>query len=270
MRSPIFINNLSDKNQYDIIMVNYDPIEYILLIPKVIEILMFVYLAIKIYRSKDYILNKIYCYAFLTWTLYTLSDIVMWSNGANSVTWLFVANRFRDLQMIAATLFAFLMYFSTRIIIVGYKGINKRKIILIFSIFLVIAILLAITDNLAVYDGNGNPLPSNEWETADSVVVSPNIGPITAILMMFPLLLYIISVVSLIKLVKTKMEDLDLKKRMNYLIVGISLIPIGIIYFAIVLGVPNIYNAYTGILGRTIWIIAPIFIWLSQRQKKIE
>ncbi len=251
-------------------MVNYDPIEYILLIPKVIEILMFVFLAIKIYRSKDYILNKIYCYAFLTWTLYTLSDIVMWSNGANSITWLFIANRFRDLQVIAAIIFAFLMYFSTRIIIMGYKGINKRKIILIFIIFLVIAILLAITDSLDVYVGDGNILTPDKWETAALVIVSPNIGIVTAILMIVPLFLYIISVVSLIKLVKTKIEDLDLKKRMNYLIVGISLIPIGIIYFAIILGVPNIYNAFTGILGRIIWIIAPIFIWLSQRQKKID
>ena len=251
-------------------MVNYDPIEYILLIPKIIEILMFVFLAIKIYRSKDYILNKIYCYAFLTWTLYTLSDIIMWSNGANSITWLFIANRFRDLQVIAATIFAFLMYFSTRIIIVGYKGLNKKKIISLFIIFLIIAILLAITDSLDVYDGDGILLTSDEWESADLVVVSPNIGIVTAILMMVPLFLYIVSVVSLIKLVKTKIEDPDLKKRMNYLIVGISLIPIGVIYFAIILGFPNIYNAFTGILGRIIWIIAPIFVWLSQRQKKIE
>ncbi len=251
-------------------MVNYDPIEYILLIPKVIEISMFVFLAIKIYRSKDYILNKIYCYAFLTWTLYTLSDIVIWSNGANSVTWLFIANRFRDLQVIAATIFAFLMYFSTQIIIMGYQGLNKKKIISIFIVSLTIAILFAITDRVDVYDGNGNLLPSNEWETAALVIVSPNIGILTAILMMVPLVLYIISVVSLLKLVKTKIEDPDLKKRMNYLIMGISLIPIGILYFVIVLGVPNLYNAFTGILGRTIWIIAPIFVWLSQRQIKVD
>ncbi|MHA1718757.1 MAG: hypothetical protein ACTSWX_12560 [Promethearchaeota archaeon] len=248
-------------------MANYDPIEYILLIPKIVEISMFIFLAVKIYRSKDYILNKIYSYAFLTWTLYTLSDIVMWTNGANSLTWLFIANRFRDLQVIAATIFAFLMYFSTRIIIVGYQGLNKKKVIFIFMIFLIIAVLLAVTDKLDVYDGNGNLLPSNQWETAPLVVVSPNIGLLTAILMMFPLSLYVVSVVSLIKLVKTKIDDPELKRRMNYLIIGITLIPTGVIYFAIVLGVPNFYNAITGVFGRIIWIIAPVFIWLSQRQK---
>ncbi|MHA1763883.1 MAG: hypothetical protein ACTSYC_09040, partial [Promethearchaeota archaeon] len=83
-------------------------------------------------------------------------------------------------------------------------------------------------------------------------------------LMLFPTILYILSIISLNR-VKKRSNDQALKARMNRLIIGIALVPIGIIYFAIILGLGIVTDTIIWFtLGRLVWILGSIFILSSQ------
>ena len=86
--------------------------------------------------------------------------------------------------------------------------------------------------------------------------------------MIYPLAIFVYSIITLIILVRNKIEDPVLKKRMYYLIIGVTLIPVGILYFTTVLGIENFYNFWTASAGRLTWISAPILIWFSQQKKE--
>ncbi|TFH30900.1 MAG: hypothetical protein E4G98_01170 [Promethearchaeota archaeon] len=250
-----------------VLLATYATIEYLTAIPKLIEISLFWILGVKIYRSKRTKLNTIYAISFFIWTLYTMSDLIMWITAANSPTWLIIDNVIRDIQVISAVIFAFLIYFSTQIVVKGYNGLNWKQIYIMASIFLMIAVLVALVDRLDVYDANNQLLDPSQWDTEPIVVISPNMGWKTMILMGIPLILYVQSVIALFKLIRDHVDDVGLKYQMYNLIVGIALIPIGILYFAVVLSIPNWYNIVVITIGRSLWIAAPIFIWRSQQKK---
>ncbi|MHA1612978.1 MAG: hypothetical protein ACTSYU_13050 [Promethearchaeota archaeon] len=249
-----------------VLFTSYATIEYLTAIPKLIEISLFWILGVKIYKSQRTKLNTVYAISFFVWTLYTMSDLIMWITAANSETWLVIDNVIRDIQVISAVIFAFLIYFSTQIVVNGYNGLKWKQIYIVAFIFLIIAVLVAVVDRLDVYDANNQLLDPSEWDSAPLVVISPNMGWQTMLIMGFPLTLYLQSVIALFKLIRDHVEDVDLKKRMYNLIAGIVLIPAGIIYFAVVLSNPDWYNIVMITIGRSLWIAAPIFIWRSQKK----
>ncbi len=249
-----------------VLFANYATIEYLTAIPKLIEISLFWILGVKIYRSKHTKLNTVYAISFFIWTLYTMSDLIMWITAANSETWLVVDNVIRDIQVISAVIFAFLIYFSTQIVVKGYNGLKWKQIYIVAFLFLVIAIMVAVVDRLDVYDANNQLLDPSEWDSAPLVIISPNMGWETMILMGIPLALYVQSVIALFKLIRDHVDDAELKNRMYNLIAGIVLIPAGILYFAVVLSNPDWYNIVMITIGRCLWIAAPIFIWRSQKK----
>ncbi|WP_457556850.1 hypothetical protein [Candidatus Harpocratesius sp.] len=244
----------------------YASIEYFTEIPKLIEISLFWILGIKIYKAKKTKLNLVYAISFFVWSFYTMADLVMWITAANSETWFFIDNRIRDMQVILITVFAFLIYFSTQIVVKGYSGLNWKQIYIIGSVFLVIAITASITDKLIIQDEVGNVLSPSQWDSAPMVIVSANISSITMILMAIPLLLYAQSIWVLFKMISQNVDDKKLKIKMFNLIIGISLIPTGVVYFAVILAIPGFYSFVAVIFGRIFWILAPVFIWRSQKK----
>jgi len=249
-----------------VLLISYETIEYWLEIPKLIEIGFFWFLGIRIWNLKKNDLNKLFMIAFFVWSIYTICDLVMWITAANSTTWLFIDNRLRDLQLISAYTFSFLIYYAAQLIKSGKKGMKKTQTLIIAGIYLVCAIAFVATDKLEITDGAGNILDPNLWATAPVIVVSPNITLISAVFMAIPLILYGLSVATLIKVINQIDEDPKLRKRMINLIIGICLMPAGIIYFAIVLSDASLYNFWIALIGRIIWIMSPVFIWQSQKK----
>jgi hypothetical protein len=253
-------------------MVTYNPVEYFILIPKIVEYIMFLILAIKTYRMKDYIVNKVIGLAFFVWTFYTFSDLIQWITGANSITMLAIANGIRDVQIFAAMIFAYLIFLDTEIIKFGEGGIDKKKLKIILGVYIILTILLVATESLYVADVTDPeklPLPPELWETTAMIEVTSNLSLITAILMVFPLILYAKSISTLYKIAKKSQPDN--KRKMIQLIVGITLIPVGIIYFAIVIGIglTFILQIIFYSTGRFFWVSAAFIIWNSQRGGKI-
>ena len=161
-----------------------------------------------------------------------------------------------------------MIFYAAQLIKSGKAGIKKNMMLIIAGIYLVCAIAFVATDKLEITDGAGTVLDPSLWATAPRIVVSPNISLISALFMAIPLILYGISVATLIKVINQIDNDPKLRKRMINLIIGICLIPLGIIYFAIVLSDPRLYNFLVAFIGRMIWAFSPVFIWWSQ--KKID
>ncbi len=199
-----------------------------------------------------------------SWNIYTISDLIIWTHGADSVLMLQVVNVVRDIQIFAAITFAYLIYIATQIIEHSVKAINRKKIIIVGTIFYVLGILMITNESIYVRNVEGNVLPPSEWESASMVIVATNINLFFGALMLFPTILYILSIMSLNR-VKKGTDNQALKVRMNRLIIGISLLPIGIIYFATILGLGIVTNTIIWFtLGRLIWIMGSIFILSSQ------
>ncbi|MHA1723503.1 MAG: hypothetical protein ACTSXH_01485 [Promethearchaeota archaeon] len=245
-------------------MPTYDPVEFWLYIPKFIEIFCFFFTGIIIYKKKDYIVNKLFGSAMWSWNIYTISDLIIWTHGADSILMLQIVNIVRDIQIFAAITFAYLIYIATQIIEHSVKAINRKKIIIIGAIFYVLGILMITNESIYIRDVEGNVLSPSEWETASIVIVATDIYLFFGALMLFPTILYILSIISLNR-VKKRSNDQALKARMNRLIIGIALVPIGIIYFAIILGLGIVTDTIIWFtLGRLVWILGSIFILSSQ------
>ncbi len=251
-------------------MVNYYPIEYWVLIPKIIEVIVFVILGMKINKAQKYAVNRIYCTAFLSWAAFTLTDCIIWITGANSDLWFSVANILRDFQMGLGIIVGYLIFLSSQVIIHGTLGVkdNPKFVIIVFIICIIIAILLILYDGLSITDLQGNLLDSSEWETVEYVRVSTNINLISTVLFIFPLVLYGHAIFILAGLAK-KQENKEKKTKMNYLIFGNSLLAIGMIYFIIVLGI-GWQDMISITIGHVIWSLSPVFIWMSKIQEKKE
>ncbi|MHA1338561.1 MAG: hypothetical protein ACTSRZ_02355 [Promethearchaeota archaeon] len=245
-------------------MPNYDPVEYWLYLPKAVEIFCFFITGLIIYKKKKYIVNKLFAIAMWCWNIYTISDLIIWTHGADSITMLKVVNVVRDIQIIAAISFAFLIYFATQVIDQSLKALNKRKIIIIGIIFYALGVIMCLNESIFIQDPDGNILNPSEWETAPLVIVATDINLFFGSLMLLPVILYILSIQSLNR-VKKKIEDPISRKRMNRLILGIALLPTGLIYFAIILGLGIVTNTIIWFtIGRAIWIVCALLILSSQ------
>lgn len=244
----------------------YDPVEYWLYIPKLIEIFCFFVTGVIIYRKKDYVVNKLFGYTMWSWNIYTISDLIIWTHGADSILMLKVVNAIRDIQIFAAITVAFLIYFAAQVIEHSLKAINKKKIIIIGIIFYALGLLMILNESIYIRDLEGNVLSPTEWESSPMVIVATDMNLFFGALMLFPAFLYIMSIISLNR-IRKRMDNVSLKKRTNRLIIGVSLLPIGLIYFAIILGLGIVMNTIIWFtIGRFIWILCSIFILSSQIQ----
>ncbi len=252
-------------------MANYASIEYFLMIPKILEISLFWFMAYKMWKEKQSTLGKIFAISFIVWTFYTMADVIMWTTAANNPTWLIIDNIIRDIQVSSAVVFAYLIFIATQIIIHGTKGISRLKCFIVGILSVIAIIGLIIVDRIDVYDLNDNLLTDpNLWDTVAMVSIQPNISMWTVVFMIFPLVIFVYSAFTLVWLIHTSINDAQLKKKMYFLIIGIILIPVGILYFTLVLGIENVSNFATSALGRILWMLSPIFIWRSQRSSSQE
>ncbi|MHA1897950.1 MAG: hypothetical protein ACTSU2_11195 [Promethearchaeota archaeon] len=250
--------------------VVYSPIEYWLYIPKIIEMSINLFLGIKICRSKKYIVNKIFGSALLVWIIYTASDMIIWTRAADSIVMNNISNVVRDVQIFAATIFAYLIYFGSRVIKTGLKALKIWKMVMIFVVYMVVAGLMAISERIVVKGESGQELEPSEWLPNAHVIITGDINVLFMVLMVLPLVLYIMAVVTLWGVRKRSSSE-EARRKMLYLTLGIILIAVGIIYFAVIFALNvNSYLIFWYTMGRVFWVSASILIWLSQGGKDEE
>ncbi len=248
------------------ILANYDPLEYWVLIPKGIEILMFIILAIKIRMLKNYTVNKLYCAAFLSWATYIILNSIIYLIAANGEKEFQIATFIHRIALCLAMIVALLFFTAALVIKHGFPAFKKP----IFAIFVIITlgmcILALMTQEFIIVNENGTELSTVEqWTNAQLVRVSFPITPIAGILLSFPLFIFLYTVIYLYRLANKKVAEPALKKKMKNLILGISLIILGMVYFIFIQYIEQV-NIITASIGHIIWTLSPIFIWRSQKK----
>ncbi len=251
------------------IFVNYPTVEYYRLPFKIIAIIMFLILAIKMIQIKKNTLNYLFCFAFLSWTLYLIADSIIMVTAANSSTWFSIGGILRDLTIITAMLTAFLIFLATAIVLKSEKALSKQFYIITFIICILLIILLIPIDSIQIVVNEELISPSELPPLSGETKVDIDFKWYAGLIAFAPTGIYIYAIVKLTKLTLNSSFSPQLKKRMLDLTIGIGLLAIGILYFVFL----NLFGIYSilNVGGHILWTISPILIWNSQKgQEKYE
>ena len=250
-------------------MVYINTVEKFALIAKIVIVVLFITLAFVIWRQKrDYVLNKMYFAAFICWTLYIGADAFVFVFLPVSSTLYFVGNRLRDIGVFGVMTMAFLIYKSFEIIKDGQDSINKTRLWIEIAIFTALAIALVLVDYVGVFEAGTNqqvevaPENLHLYNNDGDLSTHPVVPLVTLLLSTVTFILLIYPIVRLLLLTRN-VENRYIKSRMYFLTWGISLIPLGMLYF-ILMGMTTIYTWWTTGIGYGIWTVAPFLIWRSQ------
>jgi hypothetical protein len=246
----------------------YMSTEYFLLIPKIIDFFLFLILGVKIYRLKKYVLNQLYCGMFLLWALYMVTDLIIPVTGGNSYEWFVIDTNLWYLQQFAAICLSVVGLFATLIIKNGTQSITRVKIIIGIAIIIVFSYLITIDGGIYVLDSHDVIVPPESLPTMGIIRSTTFTGPFCIIGASGALLIIIYAALALVPFLK-KIPSKELQTRMILLIVGILMLPTGMIYY-ILLAIFGPVNFYSVIVGHMFWALAPIFIWFSQKRAQKE
>ena len=250
------------------IFIETNPLEYVLIVPKTIASILFLLVALKIYSlNKKYALNRIFFITFLSFSLYLLLDIFVYLFAPYSQTMFDIANIIFKIQMLILAFYMYMLFLASLVIKQGTKILKNKWVWLIGVIVLILGILICTFKIIVVLDENNNILTGLPPEVPGFKATNGTKEGYNSILALlisgFPFLLVIYTIVLFIQLRnKLKIDDPS-RKRMLYFIIGIILIPFGLLYFIIQGSVA--FNSYPAIIvGYVIWIISPFFLWESQ------
>ncbi len=263
--------NLNDPIKF-MILIQTHPLEYVLIFPKLVASALFLMVAIKIYASnKKYLLNRIFLLTFLSFSLYLLLDIFVYIFAPYSATMLLIANIVFKIQLFILTLYMYMLFLASLIVKNGSESMQSKRVWIIGGILLVLMVFICIFKIIVVLDSNGEVITDLPPVTSGFKATNATGEGYSDILVLlitgFPLLLDVYTIV-LFTQVKNGLQSNDpARKQMVYFIIGIILIPAGLIYF--ILQGMIAFNSYPSIiLGYAIWIASPFFIWKSQIGKK--
>ena len=255
------------------IFIQTHPLEYLLIVPKTVASILFLIVALKIFsHNKKYALNRIFFITFLSFSLYLLLDIFVYIFAPYSQEMLIVANIIFKIQMFILAFYMYMLFLASLVIKYGIKKLKSKMVWFIGVIIFILAILICTFKIIVVLDENGNiiDLPPTVSGFKATNGTKDGYNPILALIISgFPLLLDIYTIVLFIQ-VKNKLEINDpARKRMLNFIIGIILIPFGLLYFILQGSVA--FNNYPSIIvGYVIWIISSFFLWKSQIGKNSE
>lgn len=261
----------------------YEPLRMILLAIKIPNALFSLGIAFKIKGMSRYILNQMFFLAFIGWSVYISTDALLYIVAANNAAAFSFANIMRDVGvfMLAFTPFCFLQ--ASFIIKEGEEIAlheKKKRLIFAFVITFVMALILALTDTIIVRDLTlpGKPIidpsllpPSGAFRvTFDSVTVQ---GQVSTFFILVFVAWYIASV--LLMFIQQSRESGLKKTRSWFIMLGILMIPIGILYFILLPYVfPMSQNAnvqpWVNLIGHVIWAMSPVLVFLGMRLKVPE
>ena len=256
------------------IFIQTHPLEYLLIVPKTVASILFLLVALKIFHlNKKYALNRIFLITFLSFSVYLLLDIFVYIFAPYSQEMLNIANIIFKIQIFILAFYMYMLFLASLLIKYGTKILKFKWVWLIGVIILILAILICTFKIIVVLDENGNiitELPPIVTGFKATNGTKEGYNSLLALLISaFPLLLDIYTIVLFIQIRNGLKIDDPSRKLMLYFIIGIILIPFGLLYF-ILQGSVAFNNYPSIIIGYVIWIISPFFLWKSQIGKNSE
>ncbi|MHA1271416.1 MAG: hypothetical protein ACTSPY_16605 [Candidatus Helarchaeota archaeon] len=251
-------------------MADYNQDLYMIIF-KVIEVLVYLFCAVTIYRKKkEYILNKIYFVSLCCWAIYIIFDAILFpighlettSFGTISVksgvaTIPMYANILRDIAVCAGGILAFGFLFASIIIRYGEAIAKEKKTLMIIVCgYLALVIPTAIFDQI-IKEVDRVP-----------VTVHTQFGIPSILMIVAQIVVYFIAIYELVVIYRN-ISDAKEKRRIFYFIMGAIFIALGVIFFIAVGAIGMDEIAFiTGPIGHIIWILAPIFILMGIRKSE--
>lgn len=246
-----------------------DPVEKILLIPKLIELVCFSYVGFRFMKKEKTILNNLFILALLSWIGNIISDIITYIFLAVSPEAYIIANVSYIFNHLFFVFTAFFVYLIAKVIINSgvYIQEHKKHIIIQVIIYLIVTFCLTIGSRMYVLDELGiiidpNTLPPvgnfTSWEFISTLVY-----PIMAV----PLVLYILSLINLVKVAK-RISEKNAKRKIQSLLIGFALLPVGMLYYITISAVFADKDPIIFMIGHVIWTISAFFILFSQSAHK--
>ena len=90
----------------------FDELQLALVVPKLIQCLCWIILGILILRKSNYILNRVFFFAFLGGALFAACDAFIYAVAPNGQDWLTLANIVRDISIIGFMITNFSLYYA--------------------------------------------------------------------------------------------------------------------------------------------------------------
>lgn len=241
-----------------------DPVRVWLIFPKLLVAAAYLTFGTIIYRKRDYVLNKVFFAAFVSWAVYNGLDAFSNTFAASSVTWFRACSIMWTIQMFALYAYAFLIWQAARIIKESEWGLNNRLVVTVFVVFMVLAGVLAWTAPLQVLDEAGTPIPPGDLPPAGAFQVTEVFNAWTVLLSLVPFVAYFLAAYHILGVLR-KVDDRARKRRMIFILVGIMLVPLGALYFMFRSLFFPVYSLGSSLVGQAFFLGAPVFIYLSQR-----
>ena len=244
----------------------YEPAKALLLPINLSIAIDFIIFGIKIKKKeKEYIVNSLFLTAFLFWAIYLIMDGISTTFACASPSAFKIANILWDLEIFSLFAYTYTVFLIIRIIRNGENILkNRTRLIVEIVVIVIFAIIAMAYSQITIYDSTGAlvspddlPYTNGVFQTKDSF---EKLGLYVVVL---AFLLNIVSLVFLTKVRNACTVQLT-KQRMTYMIVGITMIPLGLLYFLLrSMFFPN-FSFGVSIIGQLMFAIAPFAIWKSQ------
>lgn len=244
----------------------------IIILAKVSDFFISVVLAIKIKKMSNYVLNTLFFIALIGWASYIGTDAILYEIAPIILVFFNIANLLRHVGMIGISLVP-LCYILAAFLIKDGEEITfqqkKKRIILAFVVNFTILMGVIVNDSIVVYV-NGTKIPIDPTTLPPTVAYSVNFdsvtlkGEIAYIFYMSYCIWYFIAIYLMFSIQKRE-SGLE-KRRARYIMYGMLMIPVGILYY-VLLGPnvpPDVYEMLD-ILGHIIWTLSPVLIYLGLR-----
>nr|MDO8110749.1 hypothetical protein [Candidatus Sigynarchaeota archaeon] len=255
----------------------YEPLKFIMLFLKIPNCLLSIILAFRIKKLSNYILNYLFFISFIGWGIFIGLDGLLYIIAPNGAFLYTLANIFRDVCMIMIALIP-LCFIQAGFIIKEGEEIalheKKLRLILSFIVSFVISIAMISTDSIIVMDKTAHPphpfLPDELPPTgAFSVSFDPNI--LANLFYISFVAWYVFGV--FLMFFQQRREAGVKRNRTRYIMFGILMIPIGIVYFIVQPYIMPLLPVVPGVdpkfvynlVGQIIWAFSPILVYIGMR-----
>jgi hypothetical protein len=232
------------------------------------EAIFFIFMALQIrQKNREYILNKIFAAAFISFAIYLISDSLAYLFAPQGYVWYMIGRIFYVIGYTGLFSYSFILVNGVRVIKNGEIVLeDKVKLWLLFGITFVCLGLFLVSTKIKIYNGLNQLIDPQNLPPTDSFYMTEGLTTASIIASILPLIFYGFAVTTIIRIINSS-QNPSIKRNMIFMGLGIAMIPIGIIYFMVRGLIWQEYSIFSTIIGHIFYISSPIAIYFSSSRK---
>ncbi|MHA1371431.1 MAG: hypothetical protein ACTSWN_13260 [Promethearchaeota archaeon] len=247
----------------------YDPIKLYMLFIKLMNCILSISIAFRIKKISKYSLNLMFFLAFTGWGIFIGLDGILFVIAPNSLFLYKIANILRDICLAMLGLTSLCFVLSSFVVKEGeVLALFTRRFRLVLAFFLNFFIVLGLilNDHIEIKDKmTGEIIDPSGLPPIIEFYVDFDQNIFAYIFYCTFVFWYVLAVVSIFHTQKQTTGISKLKVR--WIMIGMIMIPAGIIYFVIIAFLKTASGSVLGlmVIGQVIWACSPIFVLVGLR-----